>query len=360
VSELISVAGRENETRAGDVIFVHGLGGHPVKSWASNGETATFWPEWLGNDLPTTRIWSFGYEAEASLWNGDAATFEEIAVDFLMHMTSKGLGDRPIIFITDGTGGILVKYTLRRSRDYGEVSNEPVAAETAGVCFIATPHYGFQLATLYAKMGWLTRPTDQLLESRVDNYRLIDINDWYKNYCIKNSVNNLVFYERKRVKYVGILVDKATADPGIPESTVIPVREDNFKINRITSPSDTRYRLIYDFIYVSVSNKSKRLSIISKSKFVRDMNRGSSVDDLTASCVSGQNPMDRGQLVKFLWRLSPPDFVILVAMIPDAASRTSRLGTVPEQAAELLRWAESSNGPGLPAVEKAIHQLRHI
>ena len=37
--------------------------------------------------------------------------------------------------------------------------------------------------------------------------------------------------------------------------------------------------------------------------------------------------------------------------------RVSRHGTVPEQAAELIRWAEGPTGPGLAAVEEAFKIL---
>ncbi len=43
--------------------------------------------------------------------------------------------------------------------------------------------------------------------------------------------------------------------------------------------------------------------------------------------------------------------------IEGAAARVSRHGTVPEQAAELIRWAESSKGPGLAAIEEAFKIL---
>jgi hypothetical protein len=64
--------------------------------------------------------------------------------------------------------------------------------------------------------------------------------------------------------------------------------------------------------------------------------------------------MDRSALVKTLAGLSPPDFALLVAMIPNADHHVSRHGTVPEQAAELIRWAESSTGCGLAAIEKVL------
>ena len=63
-------------------------------------------------------------------------------------------------------------------------------------------------------------------------------------------------------------------------------------------------------------------------------------------------------LVRELSGLAPADLATLVAAIPGAATHVSRHGTVPEQAAELIRWAESSTGPGLGAIEEAVKELR--
>ena len=67
--------------------------------------------------------------------------------------------------------------------------------------------------------------------------------------------------------------------------------------------------------------------------------------------------MDRATLVRTLTDLTPADFATLIAMIPGAARQLSRV-SVPEQAGELIRWAESSKGPGLGAVEEALGNFR--
>ena len=66
----------------------------------------------------------------------------------------------------------------------------------------------------------------------------------------------------------------------------------------------------------------------------------------------------RVALVRELSSLAPADWATLVTMIPEAGSHISRQGTVPEQVAELVRWAESPTGPGLAAVEATAKELR--
>jgi anti-sigma regulatory factor (Ser/Thr protein kinase) len=68
--------------------------------------------------------------------------------------------------------------------------------------------------------------------------------------------------------------------------------------------------------------------------------------------------VDRAALVRTVSGLSPSDLARLVMLVEGAASHVSRHGTVPEQAAELVRWAESPTGPGLVLVEEALERCR--
>lgn len=65
--------------------------------------------------------------------------------------------------------------------------------------------------------------------------------------------------------------------------------------------------------------------------------------------------VDRAALVRTVSGLSPGDMALLVTLVEGAASHVSRHGTVPEQAAELFRWAESPTGPGLDAIREALN-----
>jgi len=62
-------------------------------------------------------------------------------------------------------------------------------------------------------------------------------------------------------------------------------------------------------------------------------------------------------LVRDLGRLAPADWSTLVSGIEGAGAHISRQGTVAEQVAELIRWAESPTGPGLAAIEEAFKIL---
>ncbi len=68
-------------------------------------------------------------------------------------------------------------------------------------------------------------------------------------------------------------------------------------------------------------------------------------------------PIDRATLVRTVSGLAPSDMAMLLTLIEGAARHVSRHGTVPEQAAELIRWAESSTGPGLEAIRRALENF---
>jgi hypothetical protein len=80
----------------------------------------------------------------------------------------------------------------------------------------------------------------------------------------------------------------------------------------------------------------------------------------SAAPPSARQPraVDRAALVRSVSGLSPTDLALLVTLIEGAASHVGRHGTVPEQAADLIRWAESSTGPGLDAIQEVLASFR--
>ena len=57
--------------------------------------------------------------------------------------------------------------------------------------------------------------------------------------------------------------------------------------------------------------------------------------------------LDRGALVTFLSRLAPSSWATYLASIPEAAVPVSHNLPIPEQVGQLVRWAESPEGPTL-------------
>ena len=51
-----------------DVVFVHGLGGHPFTTWRHGKDESSSWPHWLAKEYgERIAVWSFGYPASKSM-----------------------------------------------------------------------------------------------------------------------------------------------------------------------------------------------------------------------------------------------------------------------------------------------------
>lgn len=92
-----------------DVIFVHGLDGSRCKSWTNaNGK---LWPMWLGEMVPTARIWTYGYKS--TVWKKPSKdTLDAHCTTLLRNCRDEGIGDSDsvkVVFVGHSLGGILIK-----------------------------------------------------------------------------------------------------------------------------------------------------------------------------------------------------------------------------------------------------------
>jgi len=176
-------------TRA-DIVFVHGLQGHPRRTWQCSAEVAksatgkwslfgrserkrshddfeetsdsVFWPaDLLPEDYTTFRILTYGYDSRVShYFKGPAnkLNLSQLGENMLNRLVgersrSKATG-RPIIFVAHSLGGLLVEEALVESRK--QIHNEnkmDVYNSTRGIIFFGTPHDGSQ----DAKWGLILR-----------------------------------------------------------------------------------------------------------------------------------------------------------------------------------------------------------
>jgi hypothetical protein len=126
------------------IIFVHGLFGHPEKTWTGHQSRSrsppqppseqssqvmtggsiknaeqhsddVFWPaDLLPDVVPNTRIWTWGYDADIdSLWSSASQnTVSQHATNLLSDVANLLESDKhilPVIFIAHSLGGIVVK-----------------------------------------------------------------------------------------------------------------------------------------------------------------------------------------------------------------------------------------------------------
>src|SRR5690242_20199581 len=95
MSQLLPIY--RSDKAAGHVIFVHGLGGDPMKTWGF--DRSVFWHSWIQSNRPDLNIWSIGYEAAVSEWSGSAMPLEDRALNVLALLDNRSIGQKPICFI---------------------------------------------------------------------------------------------------------------------------------------------------------------------------------------------------------------------------------------------------------------------
>ncbi|KAL4810278.1 hypothetical protein BDV18DRAFT_166684 [Aspergillus unguis] len=140
-----------------DIVFVHGLNGHPHRTWTSS-KTGTFWPVDLLPEVLSqsrVRILSYGYNANVTSFTDGASKdrilnhSETLAASLAANRTIKNCTERPIIFVCHSLGGLVVKRALIYSRS---LTNEKVEhlrsiyVSTYGILFLGTPHNGSEVA----------------------------------------------------------------------------------------------------------------------------------------------------------------------------------------------------------------------
>ncbi|KAI9769485.1 MAG: hypothetical protein M1840_003962 [Geoglossum simile] len=149
----------DGEQAVADIVFVHGLAGNPKATWTHK-ESEVFWPaDLLKNDLPKTRIMTFGYDADvAHFWDpassnriGNHALNLTNALSQIRERTETV--DRPIIFVTHSLGGLVSKDAILASRNSAEPHLKAIFDCTRGICFLGTPHCGSKAANWASIFG---------------------------------------------------------------------------------------------------------------------------------------------------------------------------------------------------------------
>ncbi|KAL5321552.1 hypothetical protein ACEPPN_009511 [Leptodophora sp. 'Broadleaf-Isolate-01'] len=176
-----------------DIVFVHGLQGHPRKTWSCETNNPTrvpkgpkepsggshhlkirklfsrkhsgssqenresqlgevFWPlDLLPDDCPNARILTFGYDSKVTNFFAGPASQSNIiahARDLLHQLKRVRLQcpGRSIIFVAHSLGGIIVKCALCRAADDPALTD--IYKSTRAIFFLGTPHRGSGKASI--------------------------------------------------------------------------------------------------------------------------------------------------------------------------------------------------------------------
>ena len=224
-----------------DILFVHGLKGDPESTWTSEGSDE-YWPKWLCDDFPTVAIYSLGYPASIfKKWVKREMDIFERAASALDYLAAKGIGNRPVVFITHSLGGILAKAILRKSDESDDDDWKKVSTATRLMVFLATPHTGASLASVleFVFPQFSSKHID-LLSNEVGI--LEDINLHYRNYVNnRDDFKTATYYEKYKAKNSILVVSRESADPGVKGTTPVATDKDHINICKPHDRNDPVY-----------------------------------------------------------------------------------------------------------------------
>lgn len=222
-----------------DVIFIHGLTGDPENTWKCESDGA-FWPEWLQDELDHLSIHTLGFPASLfEKWAKKEMDMFERAGNVLERFAGKGIGERPIVFVTHSLGGILAKMILRKSCEADDEDWSRVSQSTRLVVFLSTPHSGAALANALDVLPFTSKHIKLLAN---DFGVLEDLNNQYRSFVNgRDDLKTSVYYEKYQTKNTAVVVTRASADPGVAGTTPVAVDKDHINICKPPDRDDIVY-----------------------------------------------------------------------------------------------------------------------
>ncbi|KAK7215348.1 hypothetical protein V2G26_003351 [Clonostachys chloroleuca] len=275
-----------------NIIFIHGLRGHPQNTWGrgsdegrdaerepppkptsriktlfkrdksrlradrsssgpSSPQPRPFWPhEFLPHDIPEAIVWTYGYNSEVISGvftpNNENSVFQH-GRDLAGRFEREIKNEHPVIFVAHSLGGIILKEAIRKS--------QVCRSRTKLVVFLGTPHRGSRAAGWGVTAAKLARlafsPNIKLVESLdVNSLELDTINEEFVNIVHDFQLQIHSFQEGRPMStipgHVEKIVDDFSSRLGLPQAfeKVETLDADHKQMVKCTGREDDRYRTI--------------------------------------------------------------------------------------------------------------------
>ncbi|AVP97535.1 hypothetical protein C7S18_10155 [Ahniella affigens] len=244
------------------VVFVHGLGGHPIETWMSNkSEVETFWPMWLGIDAACS-IWTIEYDAALSAWRGEAMPLPDQGLAVMEALASEPeLRSRPLVLIGHSLGGLVIKAALCEALTFGAEQRRfrDLADQVRGVAFVATPHSGSELAKLARVLRFLLRTNEQVGNMKSHDAHLRSLKRRFDDVCLSYQFRVKTYSESRGV-FIGVrifglriglpvtVVNATSSESHVNGSYAVPLPEDHFSACKPTDRNAELYCSLIDFL----------------------------------------------------------------------------------------------------------------
>ncbi|KAK3352416.1 ankyrin repeat protein [Lasiosphaeria hispida] len=240
-----------------DIIAIHGLGGHRLKSWV-DGEKL-----WLRDllpwDLPKARVFTFGYDSVLAFLGPDSEV-KDYAIQLLeeirrIRRRDKGETQRNILFVCHSLGGIVFKQAFNLSYE-AQSRYSAIGKSIIGVVFLGTPHKPITTTTsthrywpeLLTRLSNVIRPRIfQPDEITVKSVGLGEICSVFEERGIGLKIFSL--YELHSTPALGyVLVDRSSAILHRPNEATIPLEANHETLGRYLTSSSSNYLTVRNCI----------------------------------------------------------------------------------------------------------------
>ncbi len=238
-----------------DLVFIHGLTGDMVTTWTSPGSddpAGDYWPKWICEEVPNLNVYTLNYPTSLfGKWSQKEMTLYDRGKATLDYLASYRFGKRPIGFVTHSLGGLLAKQIVRTGFEASDEAWRSIANSCRLVIFLATPHTGASLASVFTfAFPRISSTHIQLLRS--DSSELDQLNAAYRRLASELKIKTAPFYETHKTKNLGILIDRVSADPGVAGAELVAVGADHIGIckppDRAPPPYTSIRRHVFDFV----------------------------------------------------------------------------------------------------------------
>lgn len=252
---------RQDRSRRGSIVFVHGLGGDHFSTWGGKeGNDQGYLLTWLKDDLPSYSIHAVSYGAEVSARQGNTVSLADLGRGLLETLQSHAkITSGPIALVGHSLGGLVIKHMLKIASEHRDAAGDehPIAQNLRQVVFIATPHRGSAVAASAMKLvvHSVVQPSRLVQALNEDDDALAELNDAYRDFCTAHpDVRNKVYYEtRKTPVALGgwisrHIVDKQSANPELPGVRPIPINSDHIEICKPLTRQGELYQPLCAFL----------------------------------------------------------------------------------------------------------------
>ncbi|WP_196481008.1 esterase/lipase family protein [Burkholderia territorii] len=313
MAELKRIHESESEGRP-NVIFIHGLNGHVEETWMHNTKDhTTLWPRWVGEDFDCS-VWVLGYDAALSGWSGGAMPLLSQGTSVLDRITSEpGLSGQKLVLVGHSLGGLVVKSVIVNAETYGVKPNQDFLKQVAGVVFVATPHFGSDIANIAMASGPLKHALQinrQVGDLQARNEQLRQLNYQFRAAQAKYRFHVRSYFETQEVcfprwfKYiprvpVAMVVLPESAEPHVPSTVAIPLDADHFSIAKPVNRSAQIHVSLKQFLAGVVETRSVDAGAHASSDKTSDVH-ASGVEHMNAESKTklASEDMPVGALVK--------------------------------------------------------------